>query len=162
MVVSVTHGLGRIASRNHRLGQEFVVVEFADGLTVSLPIGLAEQQLRAPASEADLRRVRDALRRERPLSDKPWLSRQHEARAKLSNGDIVSLAELVREGASRKELRTGKGGTAKLSDSEGRIYANARQRLADEIAEVRGQETGAAEKWIDEQLAAPERTGGVG
>ena len=130
-----------------------MVVEFAAGLSVALPLEQAEKQLRAPASESDLQRVRSALREEQELGQAPWLSRQNGARAKLSSGDPVSLAELVSEGASRERLRAGKGSKATAPEGEKRFFADARQRLADEIAHVRGLDAAEADRWIGQQLA---------
>ena len=155
MVVYSAYGVGRVATRETQVGsgQEVIVLELADGLRVSLPIDRANEQLRSLASEADLERVQETLRHERTVSTGPWLSRQRESRAKLTSGDPVDLAEIVRDGASRQELLTAKGAKAQLSEGERRLFAKARQLLADEIAQVRGQPADAADDWIGEQLA---------
>ena len=155
MVVYSAYGVGRVATRETRAGseQELVVLELADGLRVSLPIDRAHEQLRSLASEADLKRVQETLRHERAVSTGPWLSRQRESRAKLTSGDPVDLAEIVRDGASRQELLNAKGSKAQLSEGERRLFSKARQLLADEIAHVRGQPADDADEWIGEQLA---------
>jgi RNA polymerase-interacting CarD/CdnL/TRCF family regulator len=63
------HGVGRITAREKRvvLGvqEEVVIVELGNELSVTLPLSRAQEQLRAPASEADLKKVQKALARER-------------------------------------------------------------------------------------------------
>ena len=158
-VVYGNHGVGRIAARERRtaLGttREVVVVELDDELTVTLPLELASTQLRPPASEADLRRVRDALRDDGELSVDPWLSRRRQALDKLSRGGPVELAEMVSEGAQRARLRSAKGTKPQLSSGELEIFNRARKLLSSEIALARGIQPAAADGWIDEQLARP-------
>jgi RNA polymerase-interacting CarD/CdnL/TRCF family regulator len=87
------------------------------------------------------------------VSDARWLSRERDARAKLSGGDPVDLAEIVRDGASRQGLLTAKGGKTQLSEGERHLFAKARELLADEIAHVRGLAATDADDWIGRQLA---------
>ncbi len=60
------HGVGRITAREKRvvLGveEEVIIVELGNELSVTLPLSRAQEQLRAPASEADLKKVQKALR----------------------------------------------------------------------------------------------------
>jgi CarD family transcriptional regulator len=158
VVVYAAYGVGRVVARKKRIvpgsGSEVVVVlELSDGLTVSLPIERANEQLRSLASEADLRQVQEILRDERAVSTAPWLSRQRESRAKLSEGDPVGLAEIVRDGASRQGLLTPKGAKTQLAEGERHLFVKARQLLATEIAQVRGVDMTDADDWIDQQLA---------
>jgi CarD family transcriptional regulator len=157
LVVYGNHGVGCIAAREERtaLGttREVVVVEFGDELTVTLPLELASTQLRPVASEADLRRVREALRLDSELSVDPWLSRRRHALDKLSRGGPVQLAEMVREGAQRERLRRAKGTKQGLSSGELEIFTRARTLLSSEIALALGIQPAAADGWIDEQLA---------
>ena len=156
VVVYAAYGVGHVVAREQRVvdgsESEVVVVAFADGLTVSLPLQRAKDQLRLPVSEADLEDVQAVLRDERTVSTGPWLARQRESRAKLAEGDPLSLAEIVREGATRQESRTVKGAKTQLSDGERRLFGKARQLLAGEIAQVRGLATSDADDWIDRQL----------
>lgn len=156
MVVYSSYGVGRVAAREQRLvlgaEQEIVVLELADGLTVSLPIERARDQLRALASEAEIRQVRETLREEPAASDKPWLSRQRDARAKLTGGDPLGLAEIVRDGTSRERSLTEKGTKTQLSPGERDVFVKARRLLSTEIAHVRGLGATEADRWIDQQL----------
>ena len=157
VVVYSSYGVGRVVAREQRLvlgaEQEIVVLELEEGLTVSLPIERARDQLRLLASEADIRQVRETLREELAVSDKPWLTRQREARAKLTGGDPVGLAEIVRDGACRQRALTAKGTKLLLSPSERDVFVKARQLLSSEIAQARGLGATEIDEWIDQQLA---------
>jgi RNA polymerase-interacting CarD/CdnL/TRCF family regulator len=151
-----THGIGRIVVRDERVvrgeKQQVVVVALDDGLTVTLPLALARDQLRSPASAAEMRRVQKALRGERELSNDPWLSRRREALEKLTGGDLVQLAEIVGEGAQRERMRREKGGGSQLSAGEREIFVKARKLLSGEVALALGLQPAAADDWIEEQL----------
>ena len=75
VVVYPAHGAGRVAAREQRvvLGavQEVVVLELADGLSVTLPMQLARELLRPLVSEAGLSRVQETLREDGALSLDP-------------------------------------------------------------------------------------------
>ena len=156
VVVYGNHGVGRIAAREEQtvLGttREIVVVELEGELTVTLPVELAQKQLRPLASAADMRFVREALRDDRVLSLDPWLSRRRRTIEKLTAGNPVQLAEIVREGAQRDRLRRAKGSKPQLSSSERELFAKARKLLSGEIALSLGIQQAAAEGWIDKQL----------
>jgi CarD family transcriptional regulator len=156
VVVYSAYGLGRVAARERGLvqdtDQEMVVLEFDDGLTVSLPIERAHDQLRALASAAEIGRVQETLREERAVSNEPWLSRQRDARAKLTGGDPLGLAEIVRDGAARTRSLAAKGAKSQLSPGERDIFVKARRLLSSEIAHVCGLEATEADDWIDLQL----------
>lgn len=158
VVVYGTHGIGRVAARKEQavLGatpEAVVVVQLADGLTVTLPLGRARETLRPLASEADMNRVQEALRQDRVLSAGPWLSRRRETLAKLTGGDPVELAEIVSAGAQRERMQQAKGHKPQLSSGEREIFVKARKLLSDEIARARGLGQAEADGWIDEQLS---------
>lgn len=155
-VVYGTHGIGRVAARKEQVvlgaAREVVVLELADGLTVTLPLGLAQEQLRPLATEADMDKVQEALRQDRPLSVDPWLSRRRETLAKLTGGDPVELAEIVGDGAQRERKPRAKGTKPQLSTGEKEIFVRAWKLLSGEIARARGIPEAEADGWIDEQL----------
>jgi CarD family transcriptional regulator len=159
VVVYRNHGVGCIAARKEHtalgITRDVVVVEFDDGLTVTLPLELASTQLRPLASEADIRRVRAALRDDGELSVDPWLSRRRHALDKLTRGSPVELAEMVSEGAQRERLRSARGTKPQLSSGELEIFTRARRLLSSEIALALDIQPAAADGWIDEQLARP-------
>jgi CarD family transcriptional regulator len=157
VVVYASHGVGRVASRETRMvlgaEQEMVVLEFADGLTVTLPLERAREQFRPLASEADMRRVRETLREDRLLDEESWIKRRRDTLVKLAAGGAVDLAEIVRDGVSRGRKLTPKGGVTRLSDAEKDSLGKARQLLSGEIAVALGLEPAQAEAWIEEQLS---------
>src|SRR5690242_18316624 len=126
VVVYAAYGIGRIVAREERpvdgSVQKVVVVELSDDLTVSLPIKRAGEQLRSLATEADLKRVKAILREERVVSTTPWLTRQRESQAKLTGGDPVGLAEVVRDGATRLALLARKDAKARLPEGERHLF----------------------------------------
>lgn len=144
-VVYGAHGAGPITARETRNagGEQHVVIvlSLADGLSVELPLARAEELLRPLADADEIARVGVVLRSEAALSLDPWLKRQRAARAKL--GTAAGLAEILSEGAQRRSL----------SPSERELVRRAKNLLAGEIALSRGEDSGTASAWIDEQLA---------
>ena len=156
MVVYASHGAGHVAARERRvvLGkrQEVIVLALAGGLSVELPMELARELLRPLASEADMSRVRKTLGADHAANRDPWLKRRKDSQAKLTGGDPIELAEIIRDSANRQStLRA-----TQLSPSERDLFVKARQLLSTEIALARGVEPAEANAWIDEQLT---RTG---
>ncbi|MGZ4392211.1 MAG: hypothetical protein ACXVRK_08855 [Gaiellaceae bacterium] len=131
--------------------QEVVVLELGHGLVVTLSIADARARLRPVASEADLRRVQKTLRADSQASDRSWAARVKEGQAKLVGGDLLELAEIERDGM-RRETRARERVAPEVSDSERRLYLQAREILAGEISSARGLEQVDADAWIQEQL----------
>jgi RNA polymerase-interacting CarD/CdnL/TRCF family regulator len=157
VVVYAAYGVGRVAAVEERRIdgslRKVVVVELSDDLTVSLPIERACEQLRSLATEAVLEQVEEVLRDERVVNAAPWLARQRESQAKLTGGDPVDLAEIVRDGATRLDVLVRKDSKARLPEGERHLFRKARLLLAAEIAQVRGLATTEADDWIGRQLA---------
>ena len=160
MVVYASHGAGHVAAREKRvvLGkrQEVVVLALAGGLSVELPMERAHELLRPLASEADMSRVQETLGAVHAVSGDPWLKRRRDSQAKLTGGDPVELAEIIRDSAHREWTLPAKGAKSQLSPGEKEVFAKARQLLSNEIALARGVEPAEANAWSDEQLT---RTG---
>ena len=156
-VVYAAHGVGRVAAREQRtvlgVAQEVVVLELATGLRVTLPIQRARERLRPLVSEADVRRVQQRLHEDGEASGGAWRTRLRRGQAKLASGDPLELAEVVRDGMRCKGQLQGQGSTPKLSESERRLYVQARQLLAREIGSARGLGQAEADAWIEEQVA---------
>jgi CarD family transcriptional regulator len=150
------HGVGRVAAREKRVvldrEQEIVVLELSNGLSVTLPIDLAQEQVRPLVDEPGLKRVQKTLRAAGDASDAVWAKRLKEAQDKLRGGDPLELAEIVRDGTWR-ERTAAAAGTSKLSASERALLVKARDLLAGEIGVVRGIDPDEASAWIDEQIA---------
>ena len=156
VVVHAALGAGRVAAREKTvvLGaeQEVVVLELADGLSVTLPVQLARELLRPLVSEAGVRGVQETLREDGVLSGDVWLKRLKQVQAKLRGGDPLELAEIVRDGARRERTLTANGTNSKLSLSEKALCVKARKLLSGEIGLARGLDRAVVDAWIDEQL----------
>jgi CarD family transcriptional regulator len=155
-VVYAAHGVGRIVGHENRVvggsKQSVVVVALGEGLTVSLPVGLAQSQLRALASETELQIVEQTLREEAVAVDKPWLARRRDLQEKLANGSPLALAEIVRDTAPRTVTATGVRTKGSSGPGEQDVFRKARLLLSTEIAEVRGLEVAEADRWVESQL----------
>jgi CarD family transcriptional regulator len=156
MVVYASHGAGYVAARERRvvLGkrQEVVVLALAGGLSVELPMERADELLRPLVSEADMFRVQTTLGADHAANSDPWLKRRRESQAKLTGGDPIQLAEVIRDSAHREWALPAK---SRLSPGERDLFVKARQLLSTEIALARGVEPAEANAWIDEQLTRP-------
>ena len=156
-VVYASHGAGHVAAREERvvLGQrqEVVVLALAGGLSVELPVERAHELLRPLASESDMSRVQKTLGADQAANSDPWLKRRRDSQAKLTGGDPIELAEIIRDSAYRESTLRAK---SQLSPGERDLFMKARQLLSTEIALARGVEPAEASAWIDEQLT---RTG---
>jgi CarD family transcriptional regulator len=158
VVVYGAHGIGRVAARTEQIvqgaAQEAIVVELADGLTVTLPLTRAREQLRPAASRPDVDRIQKVLREDHVLSTDAWLSRRDETTARMAGGGVMGLAQIVSEGAQRERDQVAKGKSG-LSPGERGIFDRARELLAREIALALSIPQAAADSWIEEQLAWP-------
>jgi CarD family transcriptional regulator len=158
-VVYGTHGIGRVVARQEQVVQgaarESIVVDLAEGLTVTLPLARAREQLRPVASKADVNRVQETLRGERELSFDPWLSRRRETMEKLAAGTLAGLAEIVSDGAQRERIRAENGNPSRLPSSERDVFLKAWALLSGEIALALSLQPTAADEWIEEQLSRP-------
>jgi len=155
-VVYAAHGVGQVIAHEVRVvdgaSREVVVVALSEGLTVSLPLELAESQLRSLATEAELRRVRDTLRQDATATDKPWLARRRDMQEKLSNGGSLGLAEIVRDTAQRGDPQPSRAERS-AGGGERDVCRRARLLLSTEIAAVRGVDVIEADRWIELQLS---------
>jgi RNA polymerase-interacting CarD/CdnL/TRCF family regulator len=154
VVVYGFHGVAMIASSaGDAAAPEAVVLEFASGLRVTLPSARAHESLRSLAGESDLARVVETLAADESASEAQWAKRFRVTREKLVAGEVLGLAEVVRDGAHREHrgmLRTG----PMPSPAERELYERARRLLAAEIGAVRGIDLPAADDWISEPVDA--------
>lgn len=157
IVVYGAHGAGAVAARERRVilgaAQEVIVLALASGLRVELPLQRAQERLRPLATELDMARVMETLSAGREGDDDTWLKRHKVALAKLTAGDPIGLAEIIRDSTRReRRMRLGKSANAGLSPGEREMLTHARRLLSTEIAFLRGVEPEEAEAWIDRQL----------
>jgi len=158
-VVYGGHGVGRvilIQDAESALDlRRTVVLEFAGGLSVTLPLQRAVTCLRPLVGEVELTHVREVLRSREARIEESWQARTKITRAKLAAGEAVGLAEVVRDLAVRQ--RGFSEGTT-LSSHERELYLRARRLLAAELAAATERDEAGADAWIEAQLdwvAAP-------
>jgi CarD family transcriptional regulator len=96
--------------------------------------------------------VKETLTSDQPVDGEAWLTRQRAAAAKLSAGDPVGLAEIIRDSARRERTHATKSAKSTLSPGERELLTRARRLLSTEIALLRGIAPEEAEAWIDLQL----------
>jgi CarD family transcriptional regulator len=153
VVVYGAHGAGSVQARETRSvrgeQQTVVVIALADGLSVQLPLTLAQEQLRPIIDEADIAVIAQVLRATPPISNESWLKRRRESEAKLR--DAIGLAEIIRDGNTR-EAAPARGVGSHLSAGERELVRRARELLTNEIALARDLAIGDANAWIDGQL----------
>lgn len=152
-VVYPAHGVGKITSVEKQtvagMDLEVYVVSFdQDKMILRVPTNRAEASgMRALAGS---KLVEDALKtlggRAR-IKRTMWSRRAQEYEAKINSGDLVSIAEVVRDlhrGADQPEQ----------SYSERQIYESALGRLARELAAVEDIDEAAAMVKLEKELAA--------
>jgi len=153
LVVYGGYGLGRVTARRQRNGGDTedatIVLDFASGLSVILPLERAESCLRPPAGARAFADVRTVLRSPNPTVEPSWQVRTRTSRAKIAAGDPVGLAEVVRDAVERQ--RGVAAGPARAS-AEQELYLKARRLLAAELAVAAGVDESQAENWIESQL----------
>lgn len=152
-VVYGSHGIGRVSSvKTEGRGSAraaTVVVEFSSGLSVILPLERARACLRPLAGAVELDDVRVALSARDVPIEQSWRARSQSTRSKISAGETVGLAEVVRDSAQRaRRLTPG----ATLSPAEQDLYKKARHLLAAELGAVADLDEGETQTWIDHHL----------
>jgi len=156
MVVYGAHGAGSVAARERRVvrgtPQDVIVLALAGGMRVELPLERANECLRPLATEADVARVQETLSADQPVDGDAWLARQRAALAKLSSGEPVGLAEIIRDSARRERAQSRKSTKPVLSPGERELSTRAHRLLSTEIALLRGIAPEEAGAWIDRQL----------
>jgi RNA polymerase-interacting CarD/CdnL/TRCF family regulator len=154
VVVYGFHGVALIAaSEGAAAAPTAVVLEFASGLRVTLPSARARESLRSLADESDLARVEETLAADESAGEALWAKRFRATREKLVAGQVIGLAEVVRDGAHRAHRRALRAGPVP-SPAERELYERARRMLAEEVGAVRGIDLPAADEWISERIDA--------
>jgi RNA polymerase-interacting CarD/CdnL/TRCF family regulator len=118
LVVYASHGVGRVAIRQ----QETVVLEFADGLSVTLPIERAVECVRPVSSEVEIASIGRTLGGADTVSQESWQSRLKSTRGKLTGGEAAGLAEVIRDARRRDERATARKEPGRLSLTERQFF----------------------------------------
>jgi CarD family transcriptional regulator len=151
-VVYPAHGVGQILAIEEQTvagaSLEFFVIYFTKSkMTVRVPTRKATSVgLRKPTEPATIERVKRLLGEAPRKGRGTWARFAQEYQARINSGDIVAVAEVVRD-----LYRPGDSGQ---SFSERQLYASALDRLSGEIALVAGVSEEQAEKEIESVVKA--------
>ena len=153
-VVYPHHGAGTVVSKESRivLGQEreYLTIKILhNDMTVNVPTENAEKVgLRWVIGLDAVEVVVKALSGESTEMPKNWNRRFKHNRDKMKTGDILELAEVVRNLALRDHEKG-------LSTGEKQMYVKAKKILASEFMYAKNMSEDDAAEWLDEVLANP-------
>lgn len=134
-VVYPAHGVGRIVGIEEQeiagMALELFVITFdKEKLTLRVPTGkLASVGMRKLADDGLVKKAMDTLKGRARIKRTMWSRRAQEYVAKINSGDLISIAEVVRD-LYRSEAQP------EQSYSERQLYEDALDRMARELAAV--------------------------
>ncbi len=155
-IVYPAHGVGRIVSIEEQeiagATLELFVINFEkDKMTLRVPTAkLATVGMRKLSDEKTVKRALGTLKGKARVKRTMWSRRAQEYEAKINSGDLVSIAEVVRD-LYRSEAQP------EQSYSERQLYEAALDRMAREIAAVERMDEVSAVAKIDDVLAKSAR-----
>ena len=148
-IVYPAHGVGRIVGIEEQeiagMSLELFVITFdKEKLTLRVPTGKLESVgMRKLADDGIVKKAMDTLKGRARVKRTMWSRRAQEYVAKINSGDLVSIAEVVRD-LYRSEAQP------EQSYSERQLYEDALDRMAREIAAVEKlDERGAVQRITD-------------
>jgi CarD family transcriptional regulator len=156
-VVYPHHGAGTVVSKDTRivLGQEreYLTIKILHNeMTVNVPTDNAEKVgIRWVIDQEMVEIVVRALSGESTEMPKNWNRRFKHNRDKMKTGDILELAEVVRNLALRDHEKG-------LSTGEKQMYVKAKKILASELMYAKAMDEEQAAEWLEEVLANPANT----
>ncbi len=157
-VVYPAHGVGQIlAIEDQEIAgaklELFVINFMKDKMTLRVPTAkVANVGMRKLSEPALVKRALETLKGRASVKRTMWSRRAQEYEAKINSGDIVAIAEVVRD-LYRSESQP------EQSYSERQLYEAALDRLSREIAVVQHSTETEAVKEIESQLAKSPRRG---
>src|ERR1700674_943586 len=157
-IVYPAHGVGQITAIEEQevagAKLELFVINFVkDKMTLRVPIAkIATVGMRKLAEPAIVKRALETLKGRARVKRTMWSRRAQEYEAKINSGDIVAIAEVVRD-LYRSESQP------EQSYSERQLYEAALDRLSREIAVVQHVTETEAVKEVEGQLAKSPRRG---
>ena len=134
-VVYPKHGVGRVIELQNQeiagMQLELYVLRFEkERMTLRVPVNKVEAiGMRKLSSDKTLREALDTLKGKPKVKRTMWSRRAQEYEAKINSGDLVSIAEVVRD-LHRAENQP------EQSYSERQLYESALDRMAREVAAV--------------------------
>ena len=152
-VVYPAHGVGQIISIEEQeiagLNLELFVVAFEkDKMTLRVPTHKAvEIGLRSLSSPEVVSRAMSTLRGKAKVKRAMWSRRAQEYEQKINSGDLIAIAEVVRDLHRSDDQR-------EQSYSERQLYEAALERLTREVAAVADGDEAAAAKKVDAVLVS--------
>lgn len=152
-VVYPAHGVGRIVSIEEReiagMQLELFVVSFEkDKMTLRVPTDKAVQVGMRSLSTPDIvTKALATLKGKARVKRAMWSRRAQEYEQKINSGDLLAIAEVVRDLHRSDDQR-------EQSYSERQLYEAALERLTREVAAVSGLDEALAQKQVDEVLVA--------
>jgi len=152
-VVYPSHGVGKIISVEEQevagLNLELFVIAFEkDKMTLRVPTNKAtEVGMRSLSSPDVVSKAMDTLKGKARVKRAMWSRRAQEYEQKINSGDLIAIAEVVRDLHRTDDQR-------EQSYSERQLYEAALERLTREVAAVGGGDELAAQKRIDDVLTS--------
>ena len=152
-VVYPAHGVGQIVSIEEQeiagITLELFVVSFEkDKMTLRVPTHKAtEIGMRALSSPDVVGRAMTTLKGKAKVKRAMWSRRAQEYEQKINSGDLIAIAEVVRDLHRNDDKR-------EQSYSERQLYEAALERLTREVAAVEDGDEVAAAKKVDDVLVS--------
>ncbi len=150
-VVYPAHGVGKIVSIEEQevagLSLELFVISFEkDKMTLRVPTNKATAVgMRSLSSPDVVSKAMTTLKGKAKVKRAMWSRRAQEYEQKINSGDLIAIAEVVRDLHRTDDQR-------EQSYSERQLYEAALERLTREIAAVSGLGETDAQKQVDEVL----------
>ncbi|MEX0319255.1 MULTISPECIES: CarD family transcriptional regulator [unclassified Ruegeria] len=152
-VVYPAHGVGQIISIEEQevagYALELFVISFEkDKMTLRVPTNKAtESGLRSLSSPDVISQAMKTLKGKAKVKRAMWSRRAQEYEQKINSGDLISIAEVVRDLHRTDDQR-------EQSYSERQLYEAALERLTREVAAVSGGDEISAAKQVDDVLTS--------
>ncbi|QBF32429.1 CarD family transcriptional regulator [Thalassococcus sp. S3] len=150
-VVYPAHGVGQIVSIEEQevagIKLELFVISFEkDKMTLRVPTAKAtEIGMRSLSSPDVISKAMTTLKGKAKVKRAMWSRRAQEYEQKINSGDLISIAEVVRDLHRTDDQR-------EQSYSERQLYEAALERLTREVAAVSGGDEISAAKQVDDVL----------
>ena len=152
-VVYPAHGVGHILGTEQRevggILLDLVIVRFDnDRMTLRIPLNkAAESGLRKLSSRKQMDAALSTLKGRAKVRKAMWSRRAQEYEQKINSGDLIAIAEVVRDLHRNDDQR-------EQSYSERQLYEAALERLTREVAAVDDGDEASAAKKVDEVLVS--------
>ncbi len=150
-VVYPAHGVGKIVSIEEQeiagMTMELFVISFEkEKMTLRVPTAKAlDVGMRSLSTPATIRQAMDILKGKARVKKAMWSRRAQEYEQKINSGDLIAIAEVVRDLHRADDQR-------EQSYSERQLYEAALERLTREVAAVSGGGETEAQKQVGEVL----------